>query len=78
MKSKTKTGVRKVKGWAIVFSEFENNGYSDIPQVGNGKQWQFPIFPTKREAKEFKEEPHGLEGGRIVPCTITYHLAKQK
>lgn len=42
-------------GWAVVDSKTYEPAY-----VGNGNQWQLAIFRTRKEAKEFMLEPHGL------------------
>ena len=52
--------------WCIV-----NGNY--MPSIGNGKQFQHPVFPTKKEAKEFLNENHGWKGNPVIKkCEIRF------
>lgn len=55
--------MKTVKAWAVLYENFQ--------PVGNGAQYQYPIFLTQKEAREFSEENHG-EHKSIIPVTITY------
>lgn len=43
-----------------VFEKY-NNGVISLPVVGNGKQFQYPIFYTKTDAIEYMNECHGFQ-----------------
>lgn len=62
-KQDTKVKKKVVKAWAVM-----NRSFSFC---GNGKQLQAPIFSIKKEAKEFQNECHGYDNGKIVPVIIT-------
>lgn len=70
MPKKQQAKVRKVKGWACILND------SKLNPCGNGRQWQYPIFFSRRDAIEFVEEGHGYN--KIIPCTITYHVPTKK
>ena len=53
---------KKIKAWAVL--------YEGIWPIGNGNQWQYPIFPTRKAALEYRREPHG-ENGKIGAVLIT-------
>lgn len=59
----SRTKRKPVKAWAATF----NNG--ELAAFGNGKQWQFPIFPTRKEARDWVADalPKPI---RIVRVTI--------
>lgn len=43
----SRTKRKPVKAWAAYFK----NG--ELAPFGNGKQWQFPIFPSRKEARDW-------------------------
>ena len=63
---------RVVKAWAA----FIHGKPLRFDPVGNGTQFQYPLFPTRREAKEFTQECHGV--GFVLPVLITYSLPTPK
>lgn len=63
--------MKRQRFWCVL-----SNDDSDPPGVyrfapwGNGTEWQYPIFPSRAEARSFKRI-HELEGRlKIVPCRI--------
>lgn len=52
------------KGWAVLEK-------GKIPWIGNGNQWQYPIFRTRAEAKEYLGENHGLQEPEIAHVEVT-------
>lgn len=39
--------------------------------VGNGQEWQYPIFPTRREARKWAKRAATWKV-RIVRCTVEF------
>lgn len=66
--SKTKV---KVKAWAVI------DGKMFLPEIGNGKQFQHPIFSTKREATEYSKENHGIQKPQVVEVEIHYKITSK-
>jgi hypothetical protein len=60
---------KTVKAWAVLVRE-ENPRSTELRPVGNGKQFQYPVFFTRKEATEYKTENYFVD--KVVPCTITY------
>ena len=56
---------KKIKAWGVV-------DRCGLEAVGNGKQYQYPIFPTRKEAKEYMLECHGVT--EIIQVNITYKI----
>lgn len=54
---------KTIKAWAVVYQNFQ--------PVGNGNQYQYPIFKSHKDAVAFSKETHG-DFKDIVPVTITY------
>lgn len=52
-----------IQGWLVT------NDNDEFNWCGNGGQWQAPIFRTRTEAVDFREESHGLNG-EIFKVTI--------
>lgn len=61
---------RTIKAWGVLSSEVWVGSIKLCP-VGNGKQFQYPIFFTKKDAFEYRKECHGV--WKIVRLTITYN-----
>lgn len=67
----------KVKAWAVVdktkLTAIGNGG------AGNAAQFQFPIFPTRAEARSYRDisNPIVCEGYRIIRVLITELKAKK-
>ncbi len=56
-----------IRAWTILFKRTKNPeplGFND------GKPWQYPIFSTLREAKQFRREGGIKDETRIVRCQI--------
>lgn len=49
---------RTVIAWGVF--EICKNGVIRLPPIGNGKQFQYPIFYRKCEAIDYSKEYHGL------------------
>lgn len=56
------------KGYGV-FDRY-NNGVISLPPVGNGKQYQYPVFYTKKEAIEYMNEYHGYQNPIVKRVVI--------
>jgi hypothetical protein len=60
--------VNHTKVW-VVFYHCDSDPMELLIAFGNGAQFQFPAFPSEKDAREWKLE-HCPERGRIVRATI--------
>jgi hypothetical protein len=71
MKKQTK---KVVKAWAVIRRRLVAWGTPVTTDDENANVWQYPTFPTRKEAKSFILQKDYGEKLNIVPCTITYNL----
>ncbi len=45
--------MKSIKGWAYLIQE---DAEYRLAPWGNGNQWQYPIFPSRKEAREWNRE----------------------
>ena len=71
MKKKIKPKkIKAVKAWAVLISKNQIDNGGEFLPIGNGWQFQFPIFPTIKEAKSYVLEDKNVRG-KIIPVFIT-------
>jgi len=62
--------MKPVRGWAVLSPQTWEENPGELTAYGNGAQFQFPIFPTRKEAVTWKAEST-WDRGRIVRVQIT-------
>ena len=71
----TKSNVRKVKAWAIVYKGGVCEGLSHIGNANNDF-WTMFVHQSKKDARLALDGNFGM--WEIVPCTITYSAPKEE
>lgn len=66
---------KKVKAWAVLVSNNQTDAGGSFEAFGNCNQFQFPVFPRKKDAREWRNEDRNVRG-HIIPVTITYTVPK--
>ena len=65
-----KNKIKPIKAWAVLISKNQIDAKGELHPIGNGTQFQFPIFPTKKEARSYVLEDKNIRG-KIIPVLIT-------
>jgi len=61
--------VKKIKAWAVLVPSDSNESPGELRCYGNGRQWQYPIFESRFEARQWKLE-FRRDRGKIVRVVI--------
>ena len=65
---------KKIKAYGVTWKD-ANNGERFVP-IGNGHEFQFPIFHNRNEAKDYVKRELRNFAGRITKVEITFTLPK--
>lgn len=58
-----KTKIKPIKAWAVILD--------GIQAVGNGNEFQYPIFPTKDEAENYSQRENYWLVTKVIPVLIS-------
>ena len=59
--------------WAVFILHEEGAPIWVLNAFGNGAEFQYPIFPTRKEARAWAAGQHGV-AVKIAPCRVSYRV----
>ena len=70
MQSKSPKAIKPVKAWGVLVSKKQIDAGGQFLPFGNGAQFQYPVFPTKKQALSWWNEDRNTRG-LVVPVRIS-------